>query len=465
MQNVQEDAAVHQHNHLDFHLLKSRQHLGVRALAPGSPNQDTTTHTDNTPSQDTSPVSQENTSPTQPDTPADQLIDELDKLYGESIGTGSCDDWAGNPDGKVCQKQQPQPSQQPAQNQQQSPAGQTPPNPAPKHVKIVDETVIVVVTKTIGDSPPPSSPASSSSSSSLPPSPAVPPTQQKQDTAPKPAQPQPPVQPKPQPQPQPQPQQAAKQEQPKPQPQPQPQEAPKQEPTKPQPQASPQTQAKPQPTKEQPPADNPSGSGVNTDGLPKDFVDNLDCNDDIFKGLSKLHHDIHRTNHSLPLLVWNDTLFEYAKETAESCIYGHSLAPGGGGYGQNIASGNAPGNISAVLTNGFYNAEIELFKEAIAGEWGTNEPAMNNFEEWGHFTQIVWEGTTSFACYTATCSPPGADPLQCNPATGASYLKNVGCGNGGTKAYNTSGCGGNFLSGQLPTWNKESSAFKATTDA
>ena len=42
----------------------------------------------------------------------------------------------------------------------------------------------------------------------------------------------------------------------------------------------------------------------------------------------------------------------------------------------------------------------------------------------------------SKACYTSTCSPPGADPLDCD-ANGKSYLKNVGCGNGGTKAYFT----------------------------
>ena len=56
-----------------------------------------------------------------------------------------------------------------------------------------------------------------------------------------------------------------------------------------------------------------------------EYVDGLDCHSDVFKGLAKLHHDIHRTNHSLSPLAWNDTLFEYAKETAETCVYGHSL--------------------------------------------------------------------------------------------------------------------------------------------
>lgn len=155
----------------------------------------------------------------------------------------------------------------------------------------------------------------------------------------------------------------------------------------------------------------------------------------MYKGLSSLHHDIHRQNHSLNALSWNDTLFEYAKETATSCIYGHSLAPGGGGYGQNIAAGNAPGNISAILTNAYYNDELPLFLEAI-GEFGKNSPDMSNFEKWGHVTQMLWKDTSSFACYTATCSPPGADAQACD-GSGQSYLKNVSCGNGGTPAYNT----------------------------
>ena len=84
----------------------------------------------------------------------------------------------------------------------------------------------------------------------------------------------------------------------------------------------------------------------------------------------------------------------------------------------------------------YYNAEIELFFDAIGQQWGADQPDMSNFEKWGHATQMLWKTTTSFACYTATCSPPGADPLDCK-SDGTSYLKNVGCGNGGTQAYNT----------------------------
>lgn len=108
--------------------------------------------------------------------------------------------------------------------------------------------------------------------------------------------------------------------------------------------------------------------------------------------------------------------------------------PGGGGYGQNIAEGVAPGNISSILTNGFYNDEFDKY----GGQWGNDNPDIAQFEGWGHLTQIIWAATTSVGCYTSSCAPPGADPQLCNPATGESYLKNAICGpNPGIPAFFT----------------------------
>ena len=108
-----------------------------------------------------------------------------------------------------------------------------------------------------------------------------------------------------------------------------------------------------------------------------------------------------------------------------------SSAPGGGGYGQNIAAGTPSGNISAILTNGFYNGELPHYPQ-----YGTNNPDMSDFEDWGHFSQLVWHSTTSVGCYTAICSPPGVDSLSCKP-DGTSYLKGLNCGNGGIPAIFT----------------------------
>lgn len=75
----------------------------------------------------------------------------------------------------------------------------------------------------------------------------------------------------------------------------------------------------------------------------------------------------------------------------------------GGGYGQNIAAGVPPDNISAIITNLFYNGEVNYYQ----GLYGEANPSMSNFEEWGHFTQIVWKATTHFGCATHDCTGQG----------------------------------------------------------
>jgi hypothetical protein len=76
----------------------------------------------------------------------------------------------------------------------------------------------------------------------------------------------------------------------------------------------------------------------------------------------------------------------------------------GGGYGQNIAAGCPASNISSVITELFYNNEAGNF----ASMYGQATPANINdesaFDGWGHFTQIVWAGTTKVGCATVHCS-------------------------------------------------------------
>ncbi|KAI4188997.1 MAG: hypothetical protein L6R41_001751 [Letrouitia leprolyta] len=173
-------------------------------------------------------------------------------------------------------------------------------------------------------------------------------------------------------------------------------------------------------------------SNSGSSSAPTTYVDNLDTTSDTYKALVLQHHNVHRANHSADDLTWDDTLAQYAEQTAKTCVWGHDLSPGGGGYGQNIAAGTAANNISAILTNGFYNDEMMLYPG-----YGSDSPDMSNFEKWGHFSQMLWQSTQKVGCYTYTCSPPGAPPLDCNPSTGQSYLKNTGCGNGGMNAIFT----------------------------
>lgn len=81
----------------------------------------------------------------------------------------------------------------------------------------------------------------------------------------------------------------------------------------------------------------------------------------------------------------------------------------GGGYGQNLAAGldASPTGIGESISELWYNNEMGYFDPY----YGQPQPAGSNFgnvfESFGHFTQVVWKGTSSVGCYTYDCSSQG----------------------------------------------------------
>jgi uncharacterized protein YkwD len=119
------------------------------------------------------------------------------------------------------------------------------------------------------------------------------------------------------------------------------------------------------------------------------------------------HHNIHRANHSAPIVTWSETLASAASQLASSCRYGHNTSIGIGGYGQNIAMyatthnlGTKVDFIRTSITEYWYNSEISLY-----GETYGVEPDMASFHDWGHFSQIVWKRTAEVGCAVAFCDP------------------------------------------------------------
>jgi uncharacterized protein YkwD len=112
------------------------------------------------------------------------------------------------------------------------------------------------------------------------------------------------------------------------------------------------------------------------------------------------HHNVHRANHSAPALEWDSALASTAAKIAATCVYAHSMDVDGGNYGQNIAAGVEANNVSAVITELFYNGEVGYYTNL----YGQANPDMTNFEKWGHFSQLVWKGTTKVGCATQYCS-------------------------------------------------------------
>ncbi|PMD26616.1 PR-1-like protein, partial [Hyaloscypha hepaticicola] len=121
------------------------------------------------------------------------------------------------------------------------------------------------------------------------------------------------------------------------------------------------------------------------------------------------YHNVHRANHSAPLIVWNAAQAAIAAEIASSCVFAHNMTVGGGGYGQNLAAYGATGNVAALspssmlaksITDQWYYGEVNSF---LPSYYGQPTPDMSNFEAWGHFTQVVWKGSLSVGCASQLC--------------------------------------------------------------
>merc|ERR1711967_58952 len=115
-----------------------------------------------------------------------------------------------------------------------------------------------------------------------------------------------------------------------------------------------------------------------------------------------LAHNVHRANHSAADLTYSNELAAVAQQIASSCVYAHDTTvqstTGNGVYGQNIAAGLTADEVTDVITNLWYNSEVSFYGQANPG---------GNFNNYGHFTQIVWQGTTVVGCATQDCSANG----------------------------------------------------------
>ncbi|KAJ5147368.1 hypothetical protein N7526_000720 [Penicillium atrosanguineum] len=112
------------------------------------------------------------------------------------------------------------------------------------------------------------------------------------------------------------------------------------------------------------------------------------------------NHNIHRSNHSAPSVDWSADLETSARALAAKCVYEHDTSIDGGGYGQNIGYGVESSQVGVMLTN----------------------LIMTDFEKWGHFSQIIWKGTTHVGCATVVCDGLGnVDSSSSLPFTVCNY--------------------------------------------
>ncbi len=117
-------------------------------------------------------------------------------------------------------------------------------------------------------------------------------------------------------------------------------------------------------------------------------------------------HNKHRKNHQVGNVKWSDTVAKSAENFVKNCPKKHSNTH----YGENLARGS-----------GVFG---EKFAEVV-DYWYSEEPKHNyNSNAYqpssGHFSQIVWKGTTEIGCaYNPNCEKNGYKGLyvcQYNPA-------------------------------------------------
>ena len=115
-------------------------------------------------------------------------------------------------------------------------------------------------------------------------------------------------------------------------------------------------------------------------------------------------HNQHRVDHCAPPLLWSAELAAVAQSWADqlkgnSCAFEHSQnSP----YGENLSFFAPVGSSTAeAVVTGWYSEVSEYdFSSPVFG--------MNT----GHFTQVVWRGTTEVGCAQSRCN--GGELWVCN---------------------------------------------------
>jgi uncharacterized protein YkwD len=113
-------------------------------------------------------------------------------------------------------------------------------------------------------------------------------------------------------------------------------------------------------------------------------------------------HNNYRADHCAPPLEWSDKLAKVAQKWAnhlrdEGCTFGHSSTS----YGENLAAGTSGALDDATVVDMWYR-EVDQY-DFKRGEFDMNT---------GHFTQLVWVGTTKIGCARSSCK--GNDIVVCN---------------------------------------------------
>lgn len=150
------------------------------------------------------------------------------------------------------------------------------------------------------------------------------------------------------------------------------------------------------------PTDKTPGEAPTDDATDPDVIDPA-----VYQYRVVKHHNFHRANHSAPDMEWDDGLAATALKIAKTCVFEHNMDMDGGHYGQNIAAGAPPRNISAIISEGFYNGEYNAFEPHFGEKTPSTIGDYEKFKNYGHLSQLIWAGSTRVGCATHLCDKLG----------------------------------------------------------
>ncbi|KAI1283027.1 Protein PRY1 [Halotydeus destructor] len=128
-------------------------------------------------------------------------------------------------------------------------------------------------------------------------------------------------------------------------------------------------------------------------------------------------HNGYRKTHSSPALVVDSELVAFATKRAQTMAANSVMKHDAQGRGENLhmawsSAGPSPVNCSAVVKAWYDEITLYDFKNVKASE--------ANFGKVGHFTQVVWKGTTKVGCGQAMSQ--GGTFTCCNYMGPGNYL-------------------------------------------
>lgn len=125
-------------------------------------------------------------------------------------------------------------------------------------------------------------------------------------------------------------------------------------------------------------------------------------------------HNIERARAGQAPLVWDDALgvgaAAYAQQMAMTGLFQHSNRQARRGIGENLWMGSH-GYFSLETMVGGWSSERRFFVPGVF----PNNSSTGNWEDVGHYTQMIWPATTRVGC--ALASTPRTDYLVCRYST------------------------------------------------